>query len=224
MAAITDYTTLVVAVQDLSEDDGVEFAAYIPTALDLAEERLFKELDLPDLEVKATGTLTQNSNLLNKPSGYKFANYLMITVSGRYKTLKKRLETYINDYWPDITVTSIPTYYCDASQTQFKLAPTPDSNYTYEIKYSKQPVKLAVNNTTNYFTTNCSMLLYYATLIEMAKFMKAWGQISIWENTYETFKNDWNVTMGRVRRDDTETPHNPDTGPNSIKHIQNSSS
>ena len=76
MAKITNYTTLVAAVQEVSENDGSEFLAYIPTAIGLAEELLFKELDLEDLETKATGSLSSNVSTLNKPSGYEYLKSL----------------------------------------------------------------------------------------------------------------------------------------------------
>ena len=60
MSKIIDYSTLVSAVQEAAENDGAEFLAYLPTAIALAEELLFKDLDLDDIPVKVTGSSLRN--------------------------------------------------------------------------------------------------------------------------------------------------------------------
>lgn len=217
MVAITNYSTLVQAIKDIAEDDGQEFSDYIPVAIDLAEERLFRELDLPDIEDKVFGTLTPNLAGLVKPTGYEFISYFTIDISGRKRNLLKRSESFINDYWPDATITEVPKYYCDANSAAFKIAPTPESNYPYEIKFYKKPTKLGTSNPTNYYTDSCKDLLFSASMLEMVKFMKAWSQLPIWEQTYNAQRESWNVQMMRFRRDENETPDNP-SGPNTLKH------
>ena len=216
---ITDYATLLQAVVDTVEDDGAEFAAYLPTALDMVEEFLFRDLELPDLETKLPGNLTAGSSTLAKPAGYKFANYLKIVVNGANVFLKKRRDDFIQDFWPDPTQTDVPKYYSDASATAFTLAPTPVQSWAYELKYSAKPPKLnATTNTTNYYTANCQDILFYAMMVEMAKFMKAWSQVPIWGQMYTTARDAWNVEAMRKRRDDGQTPNNMGNGPNDIKH------
>lgn len=219
MASISNYATLLQAIKDVAEDDGQEFVDYIPTAIDLAEEKLFRELDLPDLEDKAFGTLTPSSAALLKPTGYEYCEYLTIDVNGLKRNLKKKLESFVNDYWPDTTATGIPKYYTDANYIAFKIVPTPEVNYAYELKYTKKPTKInATNVPTNYYTENCTDLLFSACMIEMCKFMKAWSQVPIWEQTYVAQRESWNVQMMRMRRDGNHVPLAPAaSGPNSIK-------
>lgn len=216
MAAITNYTTLVQAIIDESEDNGEEFAAFIPTAVDTAEEILFKELDLPDLEIQATGSLTVNVNTLSKPTGYKLGNYLKITTALGSKLLKKRREDYIQDYWPLSTVLGEPKYYADLSSGQFILAPTPDSGYPYVLKYPAVPTKLSASNQTNYFVNNCHPILFAVCMMEMSRFMKAWTQVDVWAKYFAELRDAWNIEAMRNRRDDGEMPNNPE-GPNTLK-------
>ena len=216
---IVDYPSLLVAVQETAEDTGSEFAAYLPIAVDLVEEFLFRDLDLPDLEAKTSyATLTSGSNVLAKPAGYKFANYFKIVVNGQNIFLKKRRDDFLQDYWPDPTQTDIPKYYSDSSSTNFLIAPTPVQPWAYEIKYSAKPTKLSSTNATNYYTANCEDLLYFAMMVEMAKFMKAWPQVQIWSTAYAQARDGWNVEAMRKRRDDGQTPNNMTNGPNDIKH------
>jgi len=222
---IVDYPSLLAAVQATAEDTGTEFAAYLPIACDLAEEFLFRDLELPDLETKTPpSTLSSGSNVVPKPAGYKFANYFKIIVNGVNIFLKKRRDDYIQDYWPDPTVTDVPKYYSDSSATTFTIAPTPIQNWSYEIKYSSKPAKLSPTNTTNYYTANCEDLLYLAMMVEMAKFMKAWPQVQVWVQAYAQAQAAWNTEAMRRRRDDGQTPTNATNGPNDIKHTIKSNS
>lgn len=216
MTAITNYTTLVKAIKDAAEDDGTEFATYIPTAIDLVEERLYRELDLPELELKATGSFTTNVNTLAKPSGYTFGEYFAVIINGKRNLLQKRRDTYILDYAP--TVTDVPKYYADDSETNFIVSPTPNTNYPYELKYTKKPEKLTSSNLTNYYTRKLNATLFYGCMAEMARFMKDWAQVDFWETEYGRNSQSWNVQAMRYRRDGGSLPMNPDGGPNSLAH------
>lgn len=217
MSGINSYGTLIQAVIEAAEDDGAEFAAYLPRAVDLAEKRLFKDLDLPDLEQKASGNLNTGSAVFIKPEGYTFGNFVYITdQNGKRKLLKKRREDFIQDFWPDPTELGEPRYYGDSLETGFLIAPTPDFDYAYEIKYTSKPQGLSTSNQTNYFTRRCSELLYYATVIEMLKFMKAYEQIGTWQQDYSDAALKWNIEMIQKRRDDGA---NAQGGPNSKRQI-----
>lgn len=219
--AITNYTTLVQAIKDEAEDDGTEFTSFIPVAIDLVEEKLFRELDLPELEEADTGTVTGALATLAKPTGYKFADYLMIVDgSGNNIVLKKKLTSFLKDYWP--SGTGVPKYYSDEDASNFRIAPTPSSNFAYELKYTKEPTKLSTSNATNYYTDNCKDSLFYGCMSEMAKFMKAWDQVAMWDGAFTQSRDTWNIEMMRFRRDGgmkTQSVNN--TGPNSLKHTVN---
>lgn len=222
MATIATYSDLRQQIQAVIEDDGVETIAYIPLAIDLAEERLFKELELPDLEQKTTGSLTTNNNLIAKPSRFKYMSHFTITAGGQVYLLEQRTEDYLLDYWPNSVLVDQPVYYCNASATEFKLAPTPGQNYFYEMKFHQIPEKLSVLNTTNYFLENCLDSLYFAALVEMAKFLKAWSQVQIWDADFQKARDSWNLNRSRQLRDNGATPNNPESGINSLKSAVNS--
>ena len=222
---IINYDKLVQAIKDEAEDDGQEFADFIPVAIQIAEKKLFRELELPELEEKETGTTTPNVAFIAKPAGYKFADYFMVTVeSGSNTLLKKKTEGFLRDYWAGTGAedTGLPKYYADESVTQFRLAPTPESNYGYEIKFTKEPAILSTTNATNYYTENCADQLFFASMLEMVRFMKAWDQLPVWEQAFTTAKDTWNVETMRQRRDSGTAPmsvSNP--APNTLRHTVN---
>lgn len=224
MTAISSYNTLLQALVDTAEDNGAEFLAYIPTAIDLAEERLFKELDLPDLEKRTSGTLTPNNPTLPKPGDYQFGGDLYVTSGTSKVQLKLRMEDFLVDYWPDQTQTNVPKYYSHTTDSSFMLAPTPSQAFQYDFKYTAKPVKLSVTNQTNYFTEQLKDCLFYASMLEMVTFMKAWEQLETWNSKFVNARDTWNIEMSRKRRDNGETPRNTSSGPNSLKHTVNSAS
>ena len=223
--AIVDYTSLIQALSATAEDDSNEFMSFIPIAIDLAEETLFRELELPDIEIKAPGVFVPGTVAQAKPTGYRYCNYFKFKdAQGKNVFLKKRRDDFLQDYWPDPTLTDVPKYYSDASVLTFDLAPTPDVAYVYEIKYTRQPLKLTATNATNYFTDRCQDILFLRCMLEMSTFMKAWTQVPIWQAGYDALKASWNLSMARVARDDGHTPENLSNAPNTIKGSVNSAS
>lgn len=225
MAKITSYSTLVTAIQDAAENDGAEFLAYIPTAIDLAEQMMFKELDLPEFTTKVTGSLTSSNNKISKPTGYHHMRFFNITqANDAKKFLKKRNEDFLLDYWPNENVTGTPKYYSDSSDTEFILAPTPDSGYSYEMKYVKKPDSLTSSNTTNYYTTYCPDIIFYATMLQMSIFMKSEMGLDKWAKAYIASRDSWNNSNRRTRRDDGEVPNATNPSPNTVIHTSNTNS
>jgi hypothetical protein len=220
MAIITTYNTLIQAIKDNAEDDSTEFSDYLPVAIDAAEERLFRELDMPELEEGQTGSLVDGTYLYTKPTGYKFAEHFIVTNGSTKVQLQKKQDSYIQDYWPDNSETDVPKYYGDKNLTQFIVAPTPDDNYSYEIKFTQKPQKLSSTNTSNYYIEKCSDILFFACMVEMSKFMKAWDQIPLWNNEFTRERDAWNIQAMRYRRDGGITPMYSEGG-NTIKHTVN---
>lgn len=227
MAVITDYTTLISNIQALVEDDNQELLDYIPTAISLAEERLIRELDLPELESETTGTLTASSPYMNKPYSKDIGTTSVFVndSNGNKKILKRRTMDYIYDYWPKTSVTDFPKYYANFDTTRYFLAPTPSTTYSYTIRAFSTPTKLSSSNSTNYFTQkDCVSCLLYATLVNVAIFTKSWSQVEVFEKQFQQAATDWNIQAQRQRRDNGDNPQNPEGGQNTLKNTVGSQS
>jgi hypothetical protein len=223
---ISSYSTLVDKLVELTEDDGTEFATYIPTAIQLAEERLVRENDFPELESSTTRTITTGSPDPQLPDSWDYINYVFITLpSGERKLLKRKQDDYLIDYWPNLSIQEEPKYYAlDGNTNKLKVVPPADQTYQCTIRSFNTPTKLSASNPVNYFITDCPELLLNACMIECVKFLKMWGQIDIWEGQYHRTRQGWNSQAQRMRRDDGETPHNPDGGQNTFAHTEISNS
>lgn len=203
---ITTYNTLVSAVVEAMEDDGTEFAAYIPTAIGLAESRLEKQVDTDGIVVVTTVTAVTGQYIVPKPAGYRFMKDLELYDGGAVTGLKKKVNSFLRDYWPNPTATSTPAFYADYDKNNIMLAPTPDSTVTLWLTHGARPTKLSAGNQTNYFTNELPDALFYATMSNMAEFMKSWSTIPVWEQKYLDAIKGVNNEGRRARRDDDTTP------------------
>lgn len=213
MSLIPDnYNGIVSAVKAVAEDDSVEFEAYIPTAIYLAEERLLKEIDTLGITFEASATLTANSKVLTKPTGYRYPYDTFIRTSVGSTVLLKKENDYLRDYWPVETSTSaytneVPKYYADRSNTAFTVAPIPASAYNVTFIYAKQIEHLSASAQTNYYTEFCPDALYYGTMCGMAEFMKDPAMLDKWEKRYVESVQTFNNEGRRARRDDGTVPN-----------------
>lgn len=228
MPTITDYNSLVANLQELTEDDGQEFLDYIPTAIQLAEERIIRENDFPELESDTSRTITTVAPDPQLPDSWAYINFVYITLSdGKRKILTRKQDDYLIDFWPDPAIRDEPKYYAlDGNTNRLLVVPPADQTYDMVIRSVNKPQKLSAGNPVNYFISDCSELLLHACMIECVKFLKMWGQVDIWEAQYNRTRAGWNSQAQRQRSDDGETPHNPDGGQNTFAHneISNSTS
>lgn len=217
-APITSFTTLVSAVVDYFEDDGTEFKNYIPVAIDLAEQRLSREIDSTHLKFQTNVSSVGNSRFVSKPTGYKFAFNLRYTKpDGEIKTLKKTTDSFIEDYWPWANSSvGCPEFYADYDQTQFIVGPTCSNAGDFPLSYSGRPTPLSATVSINVFTSSFSDLLYFATLREQAAFAKLYSQMDVLENKYQGLLKSVTNEARRERRDEGIEPHNPASNRNTL--------
>lgn len=215
---ITSYTTLVSAVVDYFEDDSTEFKAYIPVAIDLAEQRLAREIDSSHLRLNTNVSSAAGARLINKPSGYKFAfNLRYVDPNGEIRTLIKTTDSYIEDYWPyGAASVGCPKYYSDYSASQFLIGPTVSNSGDFPLSYNGRPTALSATASVNVFTSAFSDLLFYSTLIEQAKFARQNSMVQILEGNYQSCLRSVVNEGRRERRDSGMEPTNPSGNQNTL--------
>lgn len=102
----------------------------------------------------------------------------------RYFLLPRSYE-YMRGYWPDDTLTGAPRFYSDYDYNHWLFLPTPPAAYPYQVLYWELPPLLDDTNTTNWLTTYAPNLLLYASLIEMAPFLKEDERLTMWQQMYD---------------------------------------
>lgn len=217
--SINNYTGLVSVVQEALEDDSAETAAYIPSAIELAQFRLGRESDAQFLVTVSTITGTSGSRFVNKPSGYLLPMTLSFTTSqGFTKVLRKNTKSFIERYWIyGSTSVGEPKYYADYNAFQFLVAPTPDASYSYDLSYVHRPVGISAGNETNVFTDNLPDCLFFATMVEMAKFSRNEFLRDAYEQQYISAMQASNNLDRRSRRDEGMAPLNSNVQVNTLK-------
>lgn len=213
MGSPTTFSDLQAAIIAMGQDASSEYAAYIPTAIGLAEDRLFKLIDL-DFSKEEQLSAVLNNPLVVKPADYHLGHNLYLIVSGERRRLVKKTEDFLKDYWPSTVDNEIPKYYADQDSTYFRLAPTPNAAYNIIVEYEYKPSYLSDSNTTNIWTQRYPDVLFYAAMSAMCEFQRDPERKSEYEAKISEFISTVQKDTDRAVRDDATNVNNPLGGRN----------
>lgn len=163
-------TTLKQAMQDHLENDEATFVAELDELIRLAEDRILKNVQLPNFKKTSAPTITGSTATVTVPSDFLAPYHFAIDNSG-YVFLVFKEVSFIREVYPVAATTGVPKYYALLSDTQFILGPTPASGYTAELRYFYRPTSI-VDGSTSWLGTNAESTLLAACLYEGYKFMK----------------------------------------------------
>ena len=163
MAGFT-YSGLKTAVQNYLDNDETTFTSTLDTFIQQTEERILKSVQLPVFRKNATGSGSSGNTYLATPSDY-LSPYSLAVVDGDSNYT----------YSPAVATTGEPLYYAQFDDDTFILAPTPNSNFTFELHYFYRPASLtaAGDSGTTWLSTNASNAMLYGCLVEGTIFMKS---------------------------------------------------
>ena len=182
--------SLTTALQRFTENTSTDFINSIPDLIRLAETRVFRETNLRIYNNTATGTLTSGTNTVTLPTDLSYMRSFTLATLSSSPLLEKH-ETFLKEYWPQASNTDEPIYFTFVDRTTAKVAPTPDSPYTYNINYRAQPTGLANSTDGTWLSIHGDDVLLYACIVEAHKFLKHMGtpgkkgDIDYWEESYQ---------------------------------------
>ena len=204
------FTTLKTAIQDYTDNAESTFVSQLSRFIINAEERILKECQLEDFRKNVTGSATQSSKFLTKPTDFLAPFSLSALNSSANEFLEYKHITFLQDYTPTPATTGTPIYYASWDEDSFVLAPTPDANYTMELHYFYRPQSItASSDGTSYLGTNAPDCLLYGSLVEAYTFMK--GEPDIMVNYEKRFQEA--VQRLKVFSEGKNTKDNYRTGP-----------
>jgi hypothetical protein len=173
-----NYSELVQAIQDYTQNEETSFVSNIPTFVQQAEERINRSIMLPELRKNATATMTAGNKYVARPSDFlSVFSFAVIDAAGDTTYLLGKDVSFIREAYPSSGTQAIPKYYAqfdgDASGTEgnFILGPTPDANYDIELHYYYDPESI-VTAGTSWYGDNAEAALLYGSLIEAYTYMK----------------------------------------------------
>lgn len=188
-AVAMTYDSLVENIQSYLERTDQATLEKIPLFIMLAEQVIASEIKfLGNLNV-ANATMVTGSNLLQKPARWHKTVSMNVTIGGERQPVLLRTYEYLREYWPDDTSTSLPKFYCDYNYDHWLVAPTPNSNYNFEVLYYERVQPLDSTNQTNWFTIYAPQALLYGSLLQAMPFLKNDERLPMWQQQYTAIMN-----------------------------------
>jgi len=173
-----NYTELVAAIQDYTQNEETSFVSNIPTFVEQAEERLNRSIMVPELRKNVTGLTSTGGVYLARPADFiSVFSLAVVDSSGDYSFLIDKDVNFIREAYPASSTSGLPKYYAQfdgdsgGDSGNFILGPTPDDNYTVELHYYYDPPSI-VTTGTSWYGDNAESALLYGSLIEAYTYMK----------------------------------------------------
>lgn len=197
-----NYTTFVSDISTLTAIPSTDanLVAILPAAIEYAEGRIYRELDMLTANVRdgSSSTVSGNRNF-NLPTGIGTFLILdginIITPAnvapdgGTRVRLTPASRDFMDTAWPSSTGATVPQYFSYVSQNtyltggsaqaQVIFGPWPDATYRVEVIGKIQPLALSASNPNTYLTDNLPDLFLAAAMIFITgAYMKNFGSAS----------------------------------------------
>lgn len=158
----------------------------IPVFIQLAENRLRRELRLRQMLKVSTTTTVANDSTVELPSDFLEMRDLHLNTNP-ISVLKFDAPNvfYRNTF---STISGKPVSYTVLAQ-EFQLAPIPDTNYTMQMLYYAAPPYMSSTVPSNVFLANCPDLLLYGALAEAEPYLMNDARLETWAALYQRGKD-----------------------------------
>jgi len=197
-----NYTTYVAALKTMmvSTDPDTAFDTILPSIIDFAEQRIYRELDLLSTVVSDASTaLTQSTRSATISSSFVAVNSISVltpagttTGNGTRVSLTPVSREVLDILWPGSSVTGVPEMFAMTTQWAIAVGPSPDGAYTLEVIGTQRPAPLSVSNPNTFLTDRLPDLFMAASMIFASGYMRNFGTMSSdpqmgqsWEQEYE---------------------------------------
>lgn len=214
------YATWLAAVADAIVIDQADpnFTTIIPSCIDYAEQRIYRELDLLDTVVRdssATLTIgTRNFTLPTSLGRFVVTNGINVITpagtttpdSGTRVQLVPVSRDFLDMAWPSVVGAATPSMYAMITDQQIIVGPAPDAAYTVEVIGTIRPNPLSASNTMTYLTQYLPDLWFAATMVFLTGYQQNFGaqadnpQMAVsWSSTYDKLISSANIEEQRKR-------------------------
>lgn len=202
------YGTLLTDIPAFMENNSAELATSLPTIIQNAQDRMFRELRIAELFGTTSGTLTQSSISVPRPTDLLTLRGLTISTTSGLTSLNYRDRGWLEQFWPAQTQTAIPIYYSTLDQATLMVAPTPNSAYRYVLQYKKRLAYISSTQSQNYLTDNAYDVLLAGCIEEAGKFViddRAASIVKLYGDQYKEGIAAMNAQQGVYAMDDYNT-------------------
>lgn len=163
------------------------FIAMLPSAIDDAEQRLYRQLDLLNTITRdSSAALTAGLRTFNLPSSigtfYVTEDINVITPSsqtnpdlGTRNSLLPVSKEFLDATWNSSSGSTVPQYFAMVTQNQIIVGPWPDQSYQVEVVGTIRPAALSSTNVTTLLSWYFPDCFVAASMVFVAGYMKNYG-------------------------------------------------
>ena len=184
-----NYTTLVANIQNFLEDDSTELQASVDEIITQAEDMIFQRLpNLPCFRQTTSANLVAGTNDYVVTSA-RMIRQVSVISSNILSYLDHRVDSYLRDYWPNLTTQGTPKFYstksANTSGTTITIAPTPNAADTYQVDFIAPETGLSSSNANTWVGDNAENVLLSACLYEASAFLKAGETLALYKTQFD---------------------------------------
>lgn len=228
--AVADLLILLPTITDAtnaSPSTDPNFNTILPRAIEYAEQRMYRELDLMQTFTTATTTTAANTRTYAIPDNLIVLNSLyIITPAGaapddpnakRNVLLRTTIDA-LNFIWPSgQTGGNLPEYFATQADTAIHVAPAPDNQYTLELYGTFRPDPLSATNTSTVLTTYLPDVFLACAMVFFSGYQRDYGAqaddpklAQSWETQYQLLKASASEEISRAKSQSQQwTPFSP---------------
>src|SRR4051812_48127323 len=183
-----NYTTYTAQLANLMVQDPTDanFVTFLPGAIDYAEQRIYRELDLQVTRVVDTTTASSASRNLDYPTA--IGTYLVVeqinvitpvtalSSNGTRNPLTMVTKEYLDFAWPSaVTNQGVPLFFAPLDNDIVVLGPSPDAAYQAEFVGTQRPTPLSAFNSSTFLTQNLPDVFMAASMVFASAYQRDFG-------------------------------------------------
>jgi hypothetical protein len=210
------YSTLMAEVATLTAIPATDenFLAHFPTAINDAEMRIYRELELLVANITVTSYVTANTRAFTLPvldNNNNAIHFLVIDsvniidARGARSPVTPSTREVIDFLYPSEAAfmsPSIPKEFCRPDETRIMYGPPPDSNYAIECVGTIRPAPLSATNTTSYTSLYLSDLLLAGVMSSFCGYMRNFGAMADDPRMAVTWRDEFNTRLASARKEE----------------------
>lgn len=211
----TTFTTELALLAVVPETDP-NFLSNLPSAINYAELRIYRDIDLLSTVMAVTGFSTvSDSNVLTLAEGdfVTLQNINVLTPVGQANPLAAtrnpltaRSKDYLYNVWGSSSGAGLPRDMAILNTTTVLLGPWPDENYALEIIGTIRPPSLSADNPSTWISTYMPDVMLYAAMIFISGYQRNFGLTGndpamgvTYESQYQTLMKSASVEEARKK-------------------------
>lgn len=208
VATITAITSAILVTGDNN------FGGIMGAAIDYAEGRIYRDLDLPSVRVTSTAVTCSSGvrtiNLSTAPGevlAIETFNLFVPIASGSSVATRIPLipasQAVVNTIYPSATSSNCgqPEFFARITNQQLTLGPAPDQAYGTEIVGTIRPSPLSASNSSTWVTQNLPEVMVAATMVFLSGYMRDFGAQASDPQMSQSWEGQYQQLLGSAKTD-----------------------